>query len=144
MQKLRGCDMSVTDAAMENAQKNYEEICEQLQDKINECNELRSSINRQETEILELNCAVQSRDQTIEKQRDEIYEATKDLHERDLLIDELRKAHKRQNVSKGANLIYDKLLVAECRLEFLEKYTDEQGRTIMELEWQIHQLKEEG
>ena len=130
-----------------------------------ECNRLRSSINSQETEILELNCAVQSRDQsirdlkselkvakeeildrscavlsrdqTIKEQRDTICEANQELHEKDLLI-------KRQNVSKGANLIYDKLLVAESRIEFLERYTDEQGRTIMELEWQIHQLKEEG
>ena len=79
-------------------------------------------------------------EKTVEKKRELICAANQDLHSQELLIAELREAHRRQGVELSlARSDYD---FQGARIAWLERYTDEQAHTILELKWEIHQLKE--
>lgn len=75
-----------------------------------------------------------------DSQEKRIERLTELLNEKDKLIDELREAHRRQGIELSvAQNNYDSRV---AQYKFLERYNDKQAHKIMELEWEIHQLKE--
>ena len=81
-------------AELSVAQEKHEDTCTLMRDKLDEFHKLQSKANGLETQVLELNCSVQSREQLIEDLQAQCYNLTQEHEELKSKHKDLKQEHR--------------------------------------------------